>query len=150
MANKLKLINELFRDTVKECSTDIESWQGFLKVAASNYRLRYDEQLLIYAQRPEAVAVLEIERWSQNFGRWVNRGAKGIAVFDNHSSTRQRLKYYFDISDTRPNRRFSKSVPLWEVKPEHHEAVIETLESTYGEIFDKSNLEIKQVSFSKY
>ena len=141
MANKLHLLNKLFRETIEEISTDVERWQGFLKVVAYNYRLRYDEQLLVYAQRPEAEAVLEIERWNRYFGRWVNRGAKGIAVFEEDSGIWQRLKYYFDISDTRPSKH-SKPVPLWEVKLEHHNAVIETLESTYGEIPDKKGLAI--------
>ena len=107
--------------------------------ACRNYKLRYDEQLLVYAQRPDATAVLEIEQWNRIFGRWVNRGARGIAVFADENRTRQRLTHYFDISDTHESR-YSRTVPIWDMRQEYEADVIETLESTFGEIENKSSL----------
>ena len=100
MASKFYSINKLYKDACKEISTDIESWQGFLLSAGRNFKLRFDEQVLVYAQRPDATAVLTIEKWNGLFRRWVNKGARGIAVFDDEFGENQRLKYYFDVSDT--------------------------------------------------
>ena len=86
---------------VRELSRSPEEWLGFLRTACRNYRCPFPEQLLIYKQRPEATAVLELERWNALFGRWVNRGAQGIAVLD-HSGDSVKIKYYFDIADTHP------------------------------------------------
>ena len=116
-----------------------QNWQDFLRSACYNFKLRFDEQLLIYAQRPSATAVLEIERWNNTFGRWVNKGATGIAVFEDADRTRQRLIHYFDISDTHESR-YSRPVPIWNMKPEYTDDVIETLENTFGELSDKSTL----------
>ena len=102
-----------------------------LTSACRNYRLPFDEQLLIYAQRPDATAVLEMERWNQRFGRWVNRGAKGIAVIDRERP--HRLRYYFDVADTHETRN-SRSVPLWQVREEYAPDIIETLENSFGEL----------------
>ena len=110
-----------------------------LSAACRNYKLRFDEQLLIYAQRPDATAVLEIERWNRSFGRWVNRGAKGIAVFEDADRNRQRLTHYFDISETHESR-YSRPVPLWNMKAEYEPDVIETLESSFGTLENKSTL----------
>lgn len=116
-----------------------QNWQAFLTSACRNYKLRYDEQLLVYAQRPDATAVLEIEQWNKIFGRWVNRGARGIAVFADENRSRQRLTHYFDISDTHESR-YSRTVPIWAMRQEYEADVIETLESTFGEIENKSSL----------
>ena len=116
-----------------------QNWQAFLASACRNYKLRYDEQLLVYAQRPDATAVLEIEQWNKIFGRWVNRGARGIAVFADENRSRQRLTHYFDISDTHESR-YSRTVPIWDMRQEYEADVIETLESTFGEIENKSSL----------
>ncbi len=99
MARKFDLISELYERTCFAVTDNPVNWQSFLKTAGRNFRLRFDEQLLIYAQRPDATAVLEIERWNGTFGRWVNRGAKGIAVFEDADRSRQRLIHYFDISE---------------------------------------------------
>lgn len=104
MARKYDLISELYNRTCIAVTDNPVNWQSFLKTASRNYRLRFDEQLLIFAQRPSATAVLEIERWNETFGRWVNRGAKGIAVFEDANRNRQRLIHYFDISDTHESR----------------------------------------------
>lgn len=116
-----------------------DKWAEFLKTACYNYRLRFDEQLLLYAQKPDATAVLPIEQWNRTFGRWVNRGAKGIAVFESLNGNSQRLVHYFDISDTHASEN-SRAVPIWNMKPEYTDDVIATLESSFGDLEDKDSL----------
>ena len=140
MARKFDLISELYERTCLAVTSNPVNWQSFLKTAGRNFRLRFDEQLLIYAQRPDAIAVLEIERWNGTFGRWVNRGAKGIAVFEDADRSRQRLIHYFDISDTHESR-YSRPVPIWEMRPEYEAEVIETLENTFGAVNDTTSIE---------
>ena len=139
MARKYDLISELYNRTCKTVVSNPQNWQAFLASACRNYKLRYYEQLLVYAQRPDATAVLEIEQWNKIFGRWVNRGARGIAVFADENRSRQRLTHYFDISDTHESR-YSRTVPIWDMRQEYEADVIETLESTFGEIENKSSL----------
>lgn len=148
MARKYDLISELYRRTANAVAADPQNWQAFLRCACRNYRLRFDEQLLIYAQRPDATAVLEIERWNDKFGRWVNRGAKGIAVFEDADRSRQRLIHYFDISDTHESR-YSRPVPIWQMKPEYTSEVIESLENTFGELENKEDLQNAVLSAAK-
>ena len=148
MARKYDLISELYRRTAHAVVSDVENWQAFLRCACRHYRLRFDEQLLIYAQRPDATAVLEIERWNDKFGRWVNRGAKGIAVFEDADRSRQRLTHYFDISDTHASR-YSRPVPIWEMKPEYTDDVIESLENTFGELENRESLADAVLSAAK-
>ena len=140
MARKFDLISELYERTCFAVTDNPVNWQSFLKTAGRNFRLRFDEQLLIYAQRPDATAVLEIERWNGTFGRWVNRGAKGIAVFEDADRSRQRLIHYFDISDTHESR-YSRLVPIWEMRPEFEAEVIETLGNTFGAVNDTTSIE---------
>lgn len=139
MARKYDLISELYNRTCKTVVSNPQNFTAFLTSACRNYKLRFDEQLLVFAQRPDATAVLEIERWNGTFGRWVNKGATGIAVFDDVSRSRQRLIHYFDISDTHESR-YSRPVPIWRMKPEYEQEVIETLESTFGELKHKEEL----------
>ena len=139
VSRKYELISELYDRTCKTVVSNPQNWQNFLRSACRNYKLRYDEQLLIYSQRPDATAVLEIERWNRNFGRWVNKGARGIAVFADENRARQRLTHYFDISDTHESR-YSRPVPLWDMRDEYTDDVIETLESTFGELDNKVTL----------
>ena len=139
MARKYDLISELYDRTCKTVVSSPQNWEAFLTSACRNYKLRFDEQLLVFAQRPDATAVLEIERWNGTFGRWVNRGATGIAVFDDASRSRQRLIHYFDISDTHPSK-YSRPVPIWEMKPEYEQEIIETLESTFGTLDNSQSL----------
>ena len=139
MARKFDLLTDLYIKTAKGLS-DPADWRDFLESACRNYRLRFDEQLLVFAQRPDATAVLEIERWNTAFGRWVNRGAKGIAVFEDIERDSQRLKYYFDISDTHQSR-FSRPVPVWNMRDEYTEDVIDTLENTFGYLDNRTSLE---------
>ena len=148
MARKYDLISELYSRTCKTVVMYPQNWEAFLRSACRNFKLRFDEQLLVYAQRPDATAVLEIERWNGSFGRWVNRGAHGIAVFEDADRSKQRLIHYFDISDTHESR-YSRPVPIWQMKPEYSEDIIDTLESTFGELDDKSSLEASILSAAK-
>lgn len=138
MAIRYKALTELYHETQRSVTAPAQ-WQAFLASACRNYRLSFDEQLLVYAQRPDATAVLEIERWNRQFGRWVNRGANGIAVFDGEHNGKPRLKYYFDISDTH-EARFPQPVPLWTVREEYAPDIIETLENSFGELEHKEDL----------
>ena len=137
MATRWEQITELFKQTAREVTATPSSWRAFLTFACRNYRLPFDEQLLIYAQRPDATAVLELERWNQRFGRWVNRGAKGIAVFDQERP--HRLRYYFDVADTHETK-MSRLVPLWTVREEYALDIIETLENSFGELEHREDL----------
>lgn len=150
MARKYELITELYQRTVAGMTAPQE-WQRFLATACRNFRLPFDEQVLLYAQRPDATAVLPIEGkngWNQRFGRWVNRGATGIAVFDGDAVGRSRLKYYFDISDTHESR-FARPVPVWTMRPEYESAVVEALENSFGELEDKTDLAAALLSAAK-
>ena len=138
MAILYKALTELYRETQRKVTAP-DQWRAFLAPACRNYRLSFDEQLLVFAQRPDATAVLEIERWNRQFGRWVNRGANGIAVFDGEHNGKPRLKYYFDISDTH-EARFSRPVPLWTVREEYAPDIIETLENSFEELEHKEDL----------
>ena len=148
MARKYDFISELYNRTCKTVVASPTSWEAFLRSACYNYRLRFDEQLLVHAQRPDATAVLQIDDWNQKFGRWVNRGAHGIAVFEDADQRRQRLVHYFDISDTHPSR-FSRRVPIWQMRDEYTAEVIDTLESTFGELNDKETLAVAIVSAAR-
>ena len=138
MASKFQFITELYHSTLAELTGDYESWTGFLRSACYNYKCPFDEQVLIYAQRPDATAVLELEKWNRQFGRWVNAGATGIAVMD-EAHGKGWLKHYFDITDTHATR-ISRPVPIWSMEPAYTEPVIETLEATFGTLAEKDNL----------
>ena len=138
MASKFQFITELYSRTLTRLTGDYENWTGFLRSACYNYKCPFDEQVLIYAQRPDATAVLELEKWNRQFGRWVNAGATGIAVMD-EAHGKGRLKHYFDITDTHATR-ISRPVPIWSMEPAYTEPVIETLEATFGTLAEKDNL----------
>lgn len=138
MASKFQFITELYHSTLAELTGDYESWTGFLRSACYNYKCPFDEQVLIYAQRPDATAVLELEKWNRQFGRWVNAGATGIAVMD-EARGKGRLRHYFDITDTHATR-ISRPVPIWSMEPAYIEPVIETLEATFGTLTEKGTL----------
>ena len=138
MASKFQFITELYSRTLTRLTGDYESWTGFLRSACYNYKCPFDEQVLIYAQRPDATAVLELEKWNRQFGRWVNAGATGIAVMD-EAHGKGWLKHYFDITDTHATR-ISRPVPIWSMEPAYTEPVIETLEATFGTLAEKDNL----------
>ena len=130
---KYDLITDLYAEAVKEVTASPENWLSFLRSACRNFRLPFDEQILIYAQRPETSAVLPMKVWNEKFGRWVKRDSKGIAVFDK-DSPKLRLKYYYDVSDTQEGRfrRLLRPVPLWEVPEEYQPDVRETLANAFG------------------
>ena len=140
MAQKFDIISELYDRACLEIITDPVKWQSFLQTAGRNFKLRFDEQFLLFIQRPNATAVLEIERWNETFERWVNKGAKGIAVFESADRSRQRLIHYFDISDTHESSH-SRPVPIWNMKPEYETTVIEALKNAFGSVYDITSLE---------
>ena len=150
MARKYEIITELYHRTVAGLTAP-SVWQNFLNTACYNFRLPFDEQVLLFAQHPGATAVLPIEGkngWNERFGRWVNRGSTGIAFFDKEYNGRTQLKYYFDVSDTHAGR-FSRPVPLWTVRPEYAQSIIETLENSFGELEDKGSFALALLSAAK-
>lgn len=133
MAAKYQLITELYRRTGVAVAKNPQAWQGFLTSACRNYKCRFDEQLLIYAQRPDAVAVAKLETWNRQFKRWVNKDSKGIAVFD-PKGRRNTLKYYFDVSDTHEGYYGSRPVPIWQMDERYEQAVMERLSDRFGDV----------------
>ena len=133
MAAKYQLITELYRRTGVAVAKNPQAWQGFLSSACRNYKCRFDEQLLIYAQRPDAVAVAKLETWNSQFKRWVNKDSKGIAVFD-PKGRRNTLKYYFDVSDTHEGYYGSRPVPIWQMDERYEQAVMERLSDRFGDV----------------
>mgnify|MGYP000599312726 FL=1 len=133
MAAKYQLITELYRRTGVAVAKNPQAWQGFLSSACRNYKCRFDEQLLIYAQRPDAVAVAKLETWNRQFKRWVNKDSKGIAVFD-PKGRRNTLKYYFDVSDTHEGYYGSRPVPIWQMDERYEQAIMERLSDRFGDV----------------
>lgn len=146
MASKLRLITDLYGETLTQISKNPDDWMSFLECAAMNYKYPFNDQVLIYAQRPEAVACAKIEAWNKQVGRWVNRGAKGIALLSEDNGYTN-LRYVFDIDDT--NSKFGKSFRLWSVPKPYEVDIIESLENKYGELEDKSSLGLAIKSVSK-
>ena len=146
MASKLRLITDLYGETLTQISKNPDDWMSFLECAAMNYKYPFNDQVLIYAQRPEAVACAKIEAWNKQVGRWVNRGAKGIALLSEDNGYTN-LRYVFDIGDT--NSKFGKSFRLWSVPKPYEVDIIESLENKYGELEDKSSLGLAIKSVSK-
>lgn len=146
MASKLRLITDLYGETLTQISKNPDDWMSFLECAAMNYKYPFNDQVLIYAQRPEAVACAKIEAWNKQVGRWVNRGAKGIALLSEENGYTN-LRYVFDIADT--NSKFGKSFRLWSVPKPYELDIIESLENKYGELEDKSSLGLAIKSVSK-
>ena len=132
MAKKYDLITELYAEGIKEVTANEEQWLRFLNSACRNFRLPFDEQLLVYLQRPGASAVLGMEDWNRKFGRWVKHDSKAIAVFDKSGST-TKLKYYFDVTDTSEGKykRLVRPISLWKITEENREAVQETLRNAF-------------------
>lgn len=146
MASKLRLITDLYGETLTQISKNPDDWMSFLECAAMNYKYHFNDQVLIYAQRPEAVVCAKIEAWNKQVGRWVNRGAKGIALLSEDNGYTN-LRYVFDIADT--NSKFGKSFRLWSVPKPYEVDIIESLENKYGELEDKSSLGLAIKSVSK-
>ena len=137
MASKLRLITDLYGETLTKISNNPEDYMSFLECAAMNYKYPFNDQVLIYAQRPNAVACAKIESWNKQVGRWVNRGAKGIALLSEDNGYTN-LRYVFDIADT--NSKYGKSFRLWSVSKPYELDIIESLENKYGELEDKSSV----------
>ena len=130
MASKLNIITAMFKDEVGKVTKNLDNWTSFLRTASNNFKYDFHEQILIYAQRPDATACAEIGFWNDKMHRWVNRGATGIALFD-YSGSYQKLRYVFDVSDT--NSFYGYEVPRWEVKDRYHDEVAEALTNAFGD-----------------
>ena len=130
MANKVKYISELSKSTSNELS-GYESWTAFLRSAAWQYKYPFEDQLLIYAQRPDAKACASMEIWNRNLHRWINKGAKGIALL-RENGNRYHLDYVFDVADT--NSSYNREVSLWQYDERYENAVIETLSNSFGDL----------------
>ena len=130
---KYDLISSLSAETSKEVARNEESWKKYLNTASRLYKYPFKDQLLIYAQRPDATACASIEIWNEKMHCWVNKGAKGIALIDEEGSPYTGLRYVFDISDVHKARRIGRFPQLWEMKEEHQEAVLDRLEGIYGD-----------------
>jgi len=137
MATTVAKVSDYYNDVIASLKDPVV-WRDFLVSASHNYKLPFDEQVLVFSQRPDATAVLEIEKWNRFFGRWVNKGATGIAVFGEPGSRHPR--YYFDITDTHPGRS-AKAVPVWELEDDDAAGIIETLDAAFGELKHTENLE---------
>ena len=147
MATKYEKISTLARETTAEVAKNAAAWTNYLDTAARLYKYPFNEQVLIYAQRPDATACASLELWNEKMNCWVNKGAKGIALID-EDSRKPRLKYVFDVSDVHKARRIGKDPNLWNMREEHQEIVLSQLEKTYGET-DKEypfELRIKELS----
>ena len=131
MASKLQIITTMFNDEVGKVTNSFDNWTSFLRTASNNFKYNFYDQLLIYAQRPDATACAEIGFWNEKMNRWVNRGAKGIALFD-YSGNNQKLRYVFDVSDT--NSFYGYEVPRWEVKDNYHNEISEALTNAFGDV----------------
>lgn len=143
MATKLQIITELSERTAHSVTKSTANWTSFLKTAAWNYKYPFHDQLLIFAQRPDATACAPIDIWNTKLGRWVNRGAKGIALIDD-SGSRLSLRHVFDVSDT--NSKYDRPISIWAMKEEYEDNVTETLENAFGELKEKDNLPAALVS----
>lgn len=131
MAGKYHYISALAEMTAADIVKNENEWTRFLTTAARLYKYPFNEQMLIYAQRPDATACASLETWNEKMNCWVNRGAKGIALIDTDSE-RSRLKYVFDVSDVHKARRIGRDPYLWELREEHKAPVLAQLEKTYG------------------
>lgn len=130
MATKLQNISELARQITERLTQSVDNWKRFLDSAAWLYKYPFHEQVLIHAQRPDAKACAPIELWNSRFRRWVNRGAKGIALIDD-SGHKPALRYVFDVSDT--NTRYNIPFRLWQTKSQYTAQIIEELQNHFGD-----------------
>ena len=143
--NKYQRINELSRDTIKQITNTPEEWMKFLDTAANNYKYSFDEQVLIYVQKPEATACADIDTWNTKLKRWISKGAKGIALISNVNG-RNTLRHVFDVSDTFSG--LGRKSELWSVKKNYEDSIIETLENSFGELDNKGDLASSIISAS--
>ena len=136
MAKKLDSIVELAAQKTREISANSGNYMAFLTTAAHNFKYNFRDQLLIYAQKPDATACAQIDFWNKH-GRYVNRGTRGIALLVD-TDQGYKLRYVFDMSDT--NSRQGRTIPIWKMEPRYEDTVIEALENSYGEFPDLSGL----------
>ena len=144
LTRKEKQITELYIETIKDVGKNADNWISFLKRASYNYKYKFDEQILIYAQKPDAVACAETTIWNKKLKRWVNKGAKGIALITEKEGELG-LRFVFDVSDTNSNV-YGRKLKLWKVEEKYTEDIIETLEDRFGTMEDKSNLPFAIIS----
>ena len=137
MATKYKIITDLYNETLDTFNRNTDSWLSFLDCASMNYKYPFQDQVLIYAQKPTARACADIETWNRTLKRWVNKGAKGIALLTEENGY-PHLKYVFDVADT--NSRYNNHIKLWSVNPKYEPDIIEAMENKYGELDNKENL----------
>lgn len=149
MVRRYEQITQLYQDTLNKIGHDGLKWTDFLKSSCRNYRLSFPEMVLVYAQRPDATAVLEMEQWNRKYGLWVKSGSKGIAVIDEQFVGSTRLKYYFDISDTRRTRHSSISPAIWELKNEQVEDVRKNLNRKFGPFLEDHSLQETIIASAK-
>ena len=131
MASKLQRISELADMTANRVTRNAGCWMDYLDTSSRLYKYSFDDQLLIYAQRPNATACASFELWNERMRRWVKAGSKGIALIRKDEGCKARLEYVFDVADTRPVRG-AKMPYLWELREEHHKDVAAALERRYG------------------
>ena len=136
---KILEVRKLYNETLDEVMKSVDSWQSFLDSCAWNFKYSFDDQILIYAQRPEAIACAEMEEWNRKLRRWVNKGANGIFVFSKEENSRYPFRVIFDISDTHNYNH--TEYKLWSIKPEYEEEIIDTLESSFGNLFNEDDTE---------
>ena len=128
MANKLYAMEQLTEEVAKDVAASPQEWMRFLNTASRLYKYTFPEQLLIYAQRPEATAVASMEIWNQKMYRWIKKGSKGIALIDNTSGPKTKLRYVFDVQDTYKVRNLGKDPQLWNLPMEGEQLVADYLQ----------------------
>ena len=140
------MITELYQRTLKELTSSNRAWMDFLKTAAFQYKYPFSDQVLIHAQRPGAVACAELEVWNEKFGRWVNKGAHGIALIRDKGG-RAALTHVFDVRDT--HHRDELPFRLWETRSEMCRDIAEALENTFGHLPMKATIGDAAISACK-
>lgn len=138
MTRKEREITELYLQTLKEISSNADNWLSFLKRASYNYKYRFDEQVLIYAQRPDATAVAETKDWNVKLKRWINKNSKYIALMTEKDGNLG-LRFVYDVSDTNSNV-YHRKFKLWTAEEKYHKDIIETLENRFGKMENSDNL----------
>jgi hypothetical protein len=139
MPSKYQIITQMAEHTAHDITLDADHWMQFLTTAANNYKYRFKDQVLIYAQKPDATACAEIETWNR-LGRWVNKGTKGIALLVDKDGP-YKLRHVFDLSDT--NTRVGANISLWQMQDRYEEAVTEALEDSFGEAENHGSLAVQ-------
>lgn len=145
---KITETRQLYKEVINELSQSAENWRKFLDSSSWNFKYDFDDQILIYAQRPDARACATMQEWNKKVvpHRWVNSGAKPIYVFDKNPYSEYPFKLVFDLSDT--NNYNNTEYKLWTIKQNYEEDIIESLEANFGDISSKENLSQAIISAS--